>query len=152
MKKEVAELWTEALRSGQFEQATSALTRVDDVSGEVMGHCCLGVLCEIAIKAGVSVRREAKSHVEYVDDDTDEQYTVHDNITFDDRDDLLPQSVKDWAGMSTNDGSVENRFPDGSAEEEEMDSELSDSLAGLNDSGKSFLSIANLIEKYSEVL
>ena len=152
MKQEVAELWTEALRSGGYQQTTGTLARVDEESGEVIGHCCLGVLCELAIKAGVKVSRVGEKRTEYVDDDTDELYEVYSNITFDDRDDLVPQVVKDWAGLRTNDGSVENNHPDGSAEEEEMDSEFSDSLAGLNDSGKTFRQIADLIEKYSEVL
>ena len=152
MKQEVAELWTEALRSGDYNQATGTLAKVDDTTGEVVGHCCLGVLCEIAIKHGVKVEREGRMRTEYADDDSDESYEYYDNITFDDRDDLVPQSVKDWAGLKTNDASVINNYPDGSAEEEEMDNEFSDSLAGLNDSGKSFLDIANLIEKYTEEL
>jgi hypothetical protein len=152
MKQEVADLWVEALRSGDYEQATGTLAKVDSRTGEVVGHCCLGVLCEVAIKNGVSLDRASHEHTEYVDEDTDETEVWYDNITFDDRDDLLPQAVKDWAGIRTNDGSVENNYPDGSAEEEEMDNEFSDSLAGLNDSGKKFRDIANLIEKYTKEL
>lgn len=52
-------LWTEALRSGDYEQGQGQLRRDDD--GDVFGptpleasqYCCLGVACEIAKKAGV---------------------------------------------------------------------------------------------------
>ncbi len=41
MKKEVAELWVEALRSGKYEQGTGRLHYEDK-------YCCLGVLCKIS--------------------------------------------------------------------------------------------------------
>jgi hypothetical protein len=39
--------WTAALRSGDYSQTSGLLTRLD-LNGNVIGHCCLGVLCEIA--------------------------------------------------------------------------------------------------------
>lgn len=38
--------WTDALRSGDYEQGRHALTSEGD-------YCCLGVACELAVKAGV---------------------------------------------------------------------------------------------------
>jgi len=40
MKKEIAELWADALESGDYPQGTCALNRDDS-------FCCLGVLCDI---------------------------------------------------------------------------------------------------------
>lgn len=40
MKRDVRDMWVEALRSGEFSQTRNALKKHD-------GHCCLGVLCEI---------------------------------------------------------------------------------------------------------
>lgn len=43
-------LWIDALRSGEFEQGKSYLNR----NGKM---CCLGVLCEVAIRNGVDVKK-----------------------------------------------------------------------------------------------
>jgi len=48
MKLEVKKLWIEALRSGKYEQGRGALNK----DGK---FCCLGVLCDLAVKAGVEV-------------------------------------------------------------------------------------------------
>lgn len=44
MKKEWADKWVEALRSGEYEQDRENLR-------SMLGYCCLGVLCDIS-KAG----------------------------------------------------------------------------------------------------
>lgn len=41
MKKEIADKWVEALRSGRYKQCKSWLRDND-------GFCCLGVLCDIS--------------------------------------------------------------------------------------------------------
>lgn len=51
MDQEFKEEWVAALRSGEYPQTTKALTKLDR-SGNVVGHCCLGVACEIAVKKG----------------------------------------------------------------------------------------------------
>jgi hypothetical protein len=43
MRKEVADLWVAALRSGDYQQTTLQLRDVD-------GFCCLGVLCDLHAK------------------------------------------------------------------------------------------------------
>lgn len=139
MKQEIADLWTEALRSGDYEQATGTLLKTDSGSGDTIGHCCLGVLCEIAIKQGVKVEKSEPRR--YVDEIDGETYISFGGVTFDDRDDLLPESVKQWAGMKSADGSMEHN-----------ELQLADTLAELNDSGKSFLSIARIIEENVEEL
>lgn len=42
MKKEVADKWIEALRSGKYKQGTGSLKTIHDE------FCCLGVLCDIS--------------------------------------------------------------------------------------------------------
>lgn len=46
MNKEHVQLWVKALRSGAYKQATGALTRIN-LDESVIGHCCLGVACEV---------------------------------------------------------------------------------------------------------
>lgn len=47
MKKEIADKWIAALESGEYKQGQNVL-RSDDGF-----YCCLGVLCELAVKEGV---------------------------------------------------------------------------------------------------
>lgn len=48
MKQEVLDLWIAELESGNYEQATTVL--IDNLGDGKVGYCCLGVLCEIAVK------------------------------------------------------------------------------------------------------
>jgi hypothetical protein len=64
--------WLQALRSGKFKQTTGQLA--DEV-----GHCCLGVACEVAIKEGVIKKYN------------------HQNG-------MLPEKVRKFFGLSTGDG------------------------------------------------
>ena len=47
MNSEVKGQWTTALRSGEYEQGNGVLRTIDNT------YCCLGVLCELAVKANV---------------------------------------------------------------------------------------------------
>lgn len=49
MNKDVKSQWVSALRSGEYEQGRGRLER----DGK---FCCLGVLCDLAVKAGVAKR------------------------------------------------------------------------------------------------
>lgn len=84
-------LWTERLRSGEYRQIHR---RLSDTSN---GRCCLGVLCDLAVEAGV-VRREVApgDHVGRV------IYVAVDNEN-DTGEGLLPMAVADWAGLSSRD-------------------------------------------------
>ena len=75
MLNAVAKQWVEALRSGKIKQSQGHLAEGD-------GRCCLGVLCDLAIKAGVIPRYSPSSC-------------------------FLPQEVTDWAGLNGRDGSYE---------------------------------------------
>jgi hypothetical protein len=47
VKKTIMQKWVKALRSGKYKQAQELLRKVDRETGEVVGHCCLGVLCDL---------------------------------------------------------------------------------------------------------
>jgi hypothetical protein len=46
MKPEVKTAWVEALRSGEYNQGQELLVEPG------VGYCCLGVLCDLAVKSG----------------------------------------------------------------------------------------------------
>lgn len=83
MKPEIAKIWTEALRSGKYEQCTSVLRSTDNK------FCCLGVLCELAVKEGVI---EAPVLLE--------TYYIYDANSYG----ILPIKVQEWAGMKNTNG------------------------------------------------
>ena len=80
MKKEIADKWVEALRSGEYKQQCAALANSDRTA-----HCCLGVLCELAIKDGVELPVEQMSY----------------STLFDDARVDLPLKVMKWTDMHT---------------------------------------------------
>lgn len=82
MRKDVAKKWARELRSGKYAKGTDAL----NASGK---FCCLGVLCELAIKNGVVVDK-------LTDEDTD--------VTYDGEYGSLPVAVQEWAEMQSQDG------------------------------------------------
>lgn len=85
MKKEVMELWVEALP--KYKQGYSYLRQEDN-------FCCLGVLCHLASQAGVCKEKEHEPtgtlSVFGYDGDTG----------------VLPASVKEWAGLHSVIGSI----------------------------------------------
>lgn len=112
--------WLEALRSGEFTQGRGALQR----DGE---FCCLGVLCELAVRAGVAI--VAKKTIMGV------YYAGIGNVDADRC--FLPDPIRVWAGLDEVAPLVrdaEDGFPV--------------SLAALNDtSGTTFAMIAERIEE-----
>jgi hypothetical protein len=114
MNPEVRAQWCAALRSGDYQQAKRALRRGDS-------YCCLGVLCDLAVRAGV------------LDDATPARFDPDHRpgrMQYDGRSDYLPPSVQKWAGLSEDDPVL------GAAR----------SLATANDAGCSFAEIADLID------
>lgn len=102
MKPEIQKLWSDALRSGEFQQATGTLTRtaspnwVDDTTGNVpeatIGSCCLGVACELAIKDEViSKTKETRDDGEtvYIYGSNEEEGSAY-----------LPSEVQEWMGVT----------------------------------------------------
>lgn len=111
MNQEIKWRWVEALRSDKYRQTTDALRR-----GE--RFCCLGVLCDLAVKDGIVTQ--------YVDE--------YHHYYYADQDAVLPAKVIEWAGVPDSD-------PDVTCNGEAT------TLANLNDNGKSFAEIADLIEE-----
>lgn len=81
MNPEVKAKWVAALRSGRYEQDTNWLHPAGG------GYCCLGVLCEVAVKEGVippPTLIEGESAWDY--DEVASSYP--------------PPRVLDWAGLT----------------------------------------------------
>lgn len=120
MNPEVKQKWVEALRSGKYKQGQGALRTGD-------GYCCLGVLCELAVKEGVAIR---------------DQLFYGSPVDFrSDREDLvLPLVVSAWAGLSSVSPEVPSQIGEGSRDKV--------GLAELNDTyGADFERIADVIEE-----
>jgi len=78
MRKEIADIWADALRSGKYRQTTLRLRDVD-------GYCCLGVLCDL--------HREQTGQGSW---SPDGYYN-----TGDDTDGVIPTpAVAEWAGLN----------------------------------------------------
>ncbi len=114
MDKKIKQLWIEALESGDYKQCKHRL-RVGDE------YCCLGVLCELAIKAKIIPEVES---IGILDGTVQYRYNGY---TAD-----LPATVVRWAGLNGPDPMI-------SSEEE--------TLAGLNDDGMTFEKIADIIKE-----
>lgn len=113
--------WVSALRSGEYSQAHGALQKGG-------GFCCLGVLCEVAVKAGIPL--EIGRACDCGDDDCDGV-----SVTYNDSDAYPPEVVQDWAGMNQLDPYVIDKEGDRRT------------LSALNDGGSTFAEIADLIEE-----
>lgn len=124
MNRDIATRWVQALRSKKFTQAQSQLRRKDREGA--LSHCCLGVLCELAVEDGVAVR-------------TYEGYTGTYDKTREGTS-LLPPVVMEWAGLRHQTGRVPG-FKYG----------IDKHLTELNDADKyTFDQIADVIEEHAD--
>lgn len=104
MNPEVKRQWLEALRGGEYTQGASALSRVRDRDGN-REYCCLGVLCDLAEKAGVvSSKLPDQDYVNRaLDRDGDAGYNG--DVFYSDPEgrfeeaSSLPVGVQEWAGL-----------------------------------------------------
>lgn len=117
MNKEVQDKWTTALRSGEYQQSSGKLRTPE-------GYCCLGVLCDLAVKADII-------DAPYVE----QLYLMETAYYYDGERQYLPDSVRNWAGLNNIDPRVQ------------VDDIINDSLSNLNDSGHTFAEIADYIEE-----
>lgn len=126
MVPEVKALLLDALKSGEYEKVTGVLKR-DKMDG--VGYCCLGVLSDIASKAGVCepfVRLEDgeggfEEWWAIEEDETDSLgYTFLGRNTA-----FLPDSVRVWSGL---------------------DGETQTTLASINDGSAGFGEVIEYIE------
>lgn len=114
--KQVREAWIKALRSGEYKQTKSYLRKDDS-------YCCLGVLCDLAVKEGVIG-----------------EPIVDDGIRiYGGRKTRLPAIVATWAGLASTTGSF--AYPD------QYPTEGAIELTGVNDiAGYTFNQIADFID------
>lgn len=91
MNPEIKAQWLEDLRSGNFRKGRGVLHRVRDASDGTKIHefCCLGVLCEQAVAAGVVERHGSP------DNGGAYSYGADSDATY------LPREVREWAGIDT---------------------------------------------------
>jgi len=110
MKEDIAEQWCKALRSGEYEQGKCQLRQ-----GE--GFCCLGVLCDLAVKAGLGEWNKGTY-----------RHTAGE-CAGDFGDAGLVLGVQQWSGIQTYYGQVGDN-----------------NLTGMNDDGVGFPEIADFVE------
>lgn len=142
MKQEIATELVTRLRSGAYIQGQGAL-KVVDSEGNVK-NCCLGIVCDMAVEAGVIPPDEFDHSTDYPAEPSYRvyRYGVGDEANYS----TLPSAVQDWAEMYSDNGSFEDRC----GAEKEMGGLYC--LSGFNDTGFTFPQIADLIERYAEDL
>lgn len=126
----IIEQWAAALESGKYQQARNTLQRVEpyehartdpgfDADNSTVGFCCLGVLCELAVAAGVVTK----------EDWGDTSLSNGKSVRYGGSESFLPVGVVEWAGLDSHNPSVRADFQDeGGAEYERVVA-----LADLND-------------------
>jgi hypothetical protein len=129
MRRTVRNAWIEALRSGDYEQVEGALAKAVHDQGENVrfGYCCLGVLCELAIKQGHELTTEMR----------DSGFRAYGG-----QDSFPPVSVAEWLGDAEASWMVRVVAADEDYEEEFDYLNLADE----NDRGAVFSQIADMIE------
>jgi hypothetical protein len=142
MNTEIKEEWVRRLRSGEYQQGHGRLTKIKPDG--VKTYCCLGVLCEMAVEAGI------------VASSIDDGSVVYGAFR---EQDVLPEPVEQWAGLEPNGSDVTivavgQQCPDRPADYDKCTSETCPvcrdlTLIHLNDNVFStFPEIANVIERW----
>jgi hypothetical protein len=126
MDPRIKALWVHELRDGGHEQGAGVLRRLEPDKANPE-YCCLGILCEIAVREGV-IEPPVPGHEDHIE--TVFYYGGEDT-------NLLPRVVMKWAGLYVDDPKVDAH----SIGRDEV------YLAGLNDAGVPFTEIAQLIEE-----
>lgn len=112
--------WANRLESGRYRRGHGYLRRATEDGDE---YCCLGVLCEIAVEAGIVIRRGSSRGTS--------AYGRVDGLT---TNSCLPEAVAEWAQVTR------------MGELRVMDPEVGGSLVYLNDGAMwSFEKIAQVI-------
>lgn len=129
MNPKVKKLWVAALRGGEYQQGNNFLHRVGG------GMCCLGVLCALAVKNGVIPEPVAVEEAD-VDGGSVEvyRYGKTDVSSGDASIIYLPNAVADWSGAHVFGDLPQAGWVSG------------ESLSILNDAGRTFEEIADIIE------
>ena len=134
MKKDIAKKWVKALRSGKYKQGKGYLKQF--TSRNEPRHCCLGVLCELYNDTMKKNHKKTLYTEEMQDNSSGTSF-----VRFDLVDGGLPKAVRKWADIINPLG----EFQVGCGEYD-----IEECLADLNDTGKKFSTIADIIEKNVE--
>lgn len=131
MNENVVKLWVDALRSGKYKQGKERLQYEDK-------YCCLGCLSDLYCKnvKDISETCVIKNEVDTWNEDESDVDITYEEIKctkYGGELEALPEEVRDWVGLQDTTG----RY-NGPKE--------FNSLAWLNDSGKTFAEIADIIE------
>lgn len=117
MKEDIKRRWIEALRSDRFQQGFGYLSYLDREG--LKRHCALGVLCELAVEAGITTKK--------VDPIRDSVIVFGEESC----DTVLPEEVEKWAELDSADPEINNM-----------------EISQWNDNRNDFNRIAELIEEY----
>lgn len=134
MNPEIKAKWVSALRSGEYKQGRGRLRSPQD------GFCCLGVLCDLAVKENVAEWRAQSPNGEIIARMGDGDCVWSCRTGDYSMNDVLPYGVSRWAGLGDFDDLFINKVniddvPDGQW------------ISYLNDQyGLSFDQLADLIE------
>lgn len=134
MRKEVMTKWVKALRSGKFKQGAGTLKQYNS-KGQPQ-HCCLGVLCELY---NSEMKKSKKKTIPEKIYDNDMDFSFGYSRFGGSKEDL-PREVMKWSGIENSLGQFnlsDNHY---------------ETLADLNDLGRKFKTIADIIEKNWETL
>jgi hypothetical protein len=117
MKADVKRKWLKELRSGEWVQGKLLLMNDKDEA------CCLGVLCDIAMREGIIPCWSQKRYCQH--------FYVADGRIGD-----LPSKVRKWAGLKDGNPTIVHPLHGNNY-----------SLARMNDNNVSFKKIADIIEE-----
>lgn len=88
MDPEVKTLWLQALKSGNYKQTVGALNNSS-------GYCCLGVLCDVAVKQNLAEWESAWAH-RGLSKGIRDQHPNRGEYVFTS---MLPPKIDVWAGI-----------------------------------------------------
>ncbi len=135
MKEEIAKLWIDALRSGDYKQTKSALCKE---YSDGCAFCCLGVLCDIYTKHGDKTCEVFTSESLEYEKNSNKPYKSR---FFNGHASVLPEDVVLWAGLKSGTPFVKNNTRGLHSEKDLIE------IITLNDTlNRSFTELANEIE------
>jgi hypothetical protein len=127
MNPDVKAQWVAALRSGEYAQGREVLH-----STEYDSYCCLGVLCDVAVKSGLDIPVDHMPAATF----------------YGEKHCTLPAGVMEWAGLDEElpGTSIDMHVVSPDEYDEYDEGAYPANLANLNDLGWSFEQIADVIE------
>ena len=135
MRSDIAKRWAGELRSGKYAQGTDVLKSAVAAADSEIEYCCLGVLCEMAVKDRVIpppvIQDRYRSELGTPGRNTWAFCDGNEEVFSE-----LPQKVLDWAEMLDSSGYLQDP----------LGTTAGESLSVMNDNGCTFTEIADTIE------